>query len=263
MRRRVPPQAPERAHDRGKFLPTLREHGDLRPDRRTARLLGPSDHRDAPRAIRRGIEIAAEVADSPVSVITTRSPRCSGAHGRPLPTARIGGPDWRVSGRVLCGGHRWSTHRLRRGGRPGERRGHRIGRAHTSTSTGAGAGGRPGRGDGARRRWVPGGPRSGRPAAHLREPGAEEARRSSRASRAARPGRLYGVVAMPNTEPCPDSAAVVRHVLHLAKGRAATSTGRAITRSAARGGLWPRWPMVAPRGAHLHRRRGRGAGRRP
>jgi len=54
--------------------------------------------------------------------------------------------------------------------------------------------------------------------AHLREPGAEEAETIESGSRAAALGGYTAVVAMPNTEPCTDSAAVVRHVLHLAKG---------------------------------------------
>ncbi len=54
--------------------------------------------------------------------------------------------------------------------------------------------------------------------AHLREPGAEEAETIESGSRAAALGGYTEVVAMPNTEPCTDSAAVVRHVLHLAKG---------------------------------------------
>jgi dihydroorotase len=54
--------------------------------------------------------------------------------------------------------------------------------------------------------------------AHLREPGAEQAETIESGSRAAALGGYTAVVAMPNTEPCTDSAAVVRHVLHLAKG---------------------------------------------
>jgi aspartate carbamoyltransferase catalytic subunit len=55
------------------FLPTLREYTatyGLTAER--ARLLGPSTIVMHPGPIRRGIEIAAEVADSPVSVITTQ-----------------------------------------------------------------------------------------------------------------------------------------------------------------------------------------------
>lgn len=55
--------------------------------------------------------------------------------------------------------------------------------------------------------------------AHLREPGNEEAETVETASRAAALGGYTAVVAMPNTEPTIDCAAVVRHVLDL--GRAA------------------------------------------
>ena len=54
--------------------------------------------------------------------------------------------------------------------------------------------------------------------AHLREPGAEKAETIESGSRAAALGGYTAVVAMPNTEPCTDSAAVVRHVLDLANG---------------------------------------------
>ena len=54
--------------------------------------------------------------------------------------------------------------------------------------------------------------------AHLREPGAEEAETIETGARAAALGGYTAVVAMPNTDPAADSAAVVRHVLDLAKG---------------------------------------------
>ena len=50
---------------------------------------------------------------------------------------------------------------------------------------------------------------------HLREPGREEAETIETGSRAAALGGYTAVVAMPNTEPAIDSAAVVRHVLEL------------------------------------------------
>ena len=50
---------------------------------------------------------------------------------------------------------------------------------------------------------------------HLREPGREEAETVETGSRAAALGGYTAVVAMPNTEPAIDSAAVVRHVLEL------------------------------------------------
>ena len=53
---------------------------------------------------------------------------------------------------------------------------------------------------------------------HLREPGGEQAETIASGSRAAALGGYTAVVAMPNTEPAADSAAVVRHVLELAQG---------------------------------------------
>jgi dihydroorotase len=53
---------------------------------------------------------------------------------------------------------------------------------------------------------------------HLREPGREESETVETGSRAAALGGYTAVVAMPNTEPAIDSAAVVRHVLELGAG---------------------------------------------
>ena len=52
---------------------------------------------------------------------------------------------------------------------------------------------------------------------HLREPGREESETVETGSRAAALGGFTGVVAMPNTEPAIDSAAVVRDVLELGR----------------------------------------------
>jgi dihydroorotase len=56
---------------------------------------------------------------------------------------------------------------------------------------------------------------------HLREPGAEEAESIETGARAAALGGYTAVVAMPNTEPPADCAAVVRQVLQAAKGACA------------------------------------------
>ncbi|MEY2463149.1 MAG: dihydroorotase, partial [Acidimicrobiaceae bacterium] len=53
--------------------------------------------------------------------------------------------------------------------------------------------------------------------AHLREPGREESETVETGSRAAALGGFTSVVAMPNTEPAIDGAAVVREVLELGK----------------------------------------------
>ena len=52
---------------------------------------------------------------------------------------------------------------------------------------------------------------------HLREPGREEAETVETGSRAAALGGFTAVVAMPNTDPATDSAAVVRDVIELGR----------------------------------------------
>ncbi|MGH8998406.1 MAG: amidohydrolase family protein, partial [Acidimicrobiia bacterium] len=54
--------------------------------------------------------------------------------------------------------------------------------------------------------------------AHLREPGAEDAEDVATGARAAALGGYTAVVAMPNTDPPIDSAAVVGHILRAARG---------------------------------------------
>lgn len=56
--------------------------------------------------------------------------------------------------------------------------------------------------------------------AHLREPGDEESETIETAARAAALGGYTAVVAMPNTQPCADGAAVVADVLQRARGAA-------------------------------------------
>ena len=68
---------------------------------------------------------------------------------------------------------------------------------------------------------------------HLREPGREEAETVETGARAAALGGYTAVVAMPNTEPAIDSAAVVRQVLDLGAG--------VVLRRA-------RWPAPSPSG---------------
>jgi dihydroorotase len=69
---------------------------------------------------------------------------------------------------------------------------------------------------------------------HLRQPGGEAAETIESGSRGAARGGFTGVVAMPNTDPCMDSAAVINDVLALSrsalcevKPSAAISIGRA------------------------------------
>ena len=96
---------------------------------------------------------------------------------------------------------------------------------------------------------------------HLREPGREEAETVETGARAAALGGYTAVVAMPNTEPAIDSAAVVRQVLELGRrvvlrraggGRHHRRAGGHAAGSDGRDGR--------PRGPHLHRRRYRRPG---
>ncbi len=56
--------------------------------------------------------------------------------------------------------------------------------------------------------------------AHLRQPGKEDAETIATGARGAALGGFTAVVAMPNTDPCMDTAAVIREVLDLADGAA-------------------------------------------
>ena len=195
------------------FLPTVREYTatyGLTAER--ARLLGPSALVMHPGPVRRGIEIAAEVVDSPASVITAQV-----ANGVAVRMAVL----------YLLLGSEAPLARERqvlvRGGTVVDATGTR--RADVLVKGEVVAGCRA-------RRWAaaPAGAvvldASGCVVApglvdlhtHLREPGAEEAETIETGSRAAALGGYTAVVAMPNTDPAADSAAVVRHVLDLAKG---------------------------------------------
>ena len=98
---------------------------------------------------------------------------------------------------------------------------------------------------------------------HLRQPGREEAETVETGSRAAALGGYTAVVAMPNTEPAIDSAAVVREVLDLGAKAALCDVhvAGAITVGRAGEQLAPMAEMAAARRADLHRRRHRRAGR--
>ncbi len=96
---------------------------------------------------------------------------------------------------------------------------------------------------------------------HLRQPGREEAETVESGSRAAALGGYTAVVAMPNTEPAIDCAAVVHEVLDLG-AKAALCDVRvagAITVGRAGDRLAPIAEMAAARRAAVHRRRARRA----
>ena len=78
-------------------------------------------------------------------------------------------------------------------------------------------------------------------------PAGRRPRRSRPGSRAAALGGFTAVVAMPNTEPAIDSAAVVRQVLELGRPRrCATCTSPAPSPSAGPASGWRRWPRWPP-----------------
>jgi dihydroorotase len=81
---------------------------------------------------------------------------------------------------------------------------------------------------------------------HLRQPGREEAETVESGSRAAALGGYTAVVAMPNTEPAIDSAAVVREVLDLGAGACCdVRVAGAITKGRKGGELAPLGEMAA------------------
>ena len=87
---------------------------------------------------------------------------------------------------------------------------------------------------------------------HLRQPGKEEAETIESGSRAAALGGYTAVLAMPNTTPTIDCAAVVREVLELGTqgARATCISSGAITVGPGRGASshrWPRWPTLGVR----------------
>ena len=220
----------------------------------------------------RGVEIAAEVADLPASVITDQVRNGVAVRmavlflllgaGAELDGAacaeRAGRRTRRGPTRASSGAARWSTPTgERRADVLDRRRAHRRRRAPTSTR--------------------PAAPRCSTPAAassapglvdlhtHLREPGREEAETVETGSRAAALGGYTAVVAMPNTEPAIDSrrggprGARARPPTALLRGGVAG----AITVGRAGEQLAPDGRAGRPRGAPVHRRRHRGAGRRP
>ncbi len=78
---------------------------------------------------------------------------------------------------------------------------------------------------------------------HLRQPGREEAETIETGARAAALGGYTAVLAMPNTTPAIDGAAVVREVLELGSRRdRATCTPRARSPWGERASSSPRWP---------------------
>ena len=84
---------------------------------------------------------------------------------------------------------------------------------------------------------------------HLREPGREEAETVETGARAAALGGYTAVVAMPNTEPAIDCAAVVRQVLDLgADACCDVRGGRRHHRRPGRAASWRRWRRWPPWG---------------
>ncbi len=194
------------------FLPTLREYTatyGLTAER--ARLLSPSALVMHPGPMRRGIEIAAEVADSSVSVITAQV--ASGVAVRMAVLYLLVGSGARLARERQV---------LLRGGTvvdaTGTRRADVLVKGEVVADVGPKLGSSP-----AGAIVLDAGGCVVAPGlvdlhTHLREPGAEESETIETGARAAALGGYTAVVAMPNTEPAADSAAVISHVLDLAKG---------------------------------------------
>ncbi|MEZ5238077.1 MAG: amidohydrolase family protein [Microthrixaceae bacterium] len=77
---------------------------------------------------------------------------------------------------------------------------------------------------------------------HLRQPGMEEAETVETGARAAALGGYTAVLAMPNTNPAIDNAAVVREVLELGRSAPVEVRCSERSRSAVRASSWRRWP---------------------
>ena len=98
---------------------------------------------------------------------------------------------------------------------------------------------------------------------HLRQPGREEAETVETGARAAALGGYTAVVAMPNTEPAIDSVGTAREVLELGRpALAEVAVAGAITVGRAGERLAPMAELAALGRPAVHRRRGRGPGRR-
>ncbi len=98
--------------------------------------------------------------------------------------------------------------------------------------------------------------------AHLREPGGEEAETIETGSRAGALGGYTALVAMPNTEPACDAAAMVADVLERARGASCdVAVAGAITVGRRGERLAPMAEMAALGVTHVHRRRRVRAGR--
>ena len=214
-----------------------------------------------PGPMNRGVEIASEVADRPNAVITEQVANGVAVRmavlfmllgsGRHLAQVHRGGPMTTAPDTVLRGGR---TRRRDRRAPERRRSSPTVGSsrsARNSTATALiDAGGcivAPGLVD---------------LHTHLRQPGREEAETIETGARAAALGGYTAVLAMPNTTPPIDSAAVVREVLEL--GRAAPcdvhTTGRH-HRGPSGGAAGADGRDGRARRADLHRRRHRRAGR--
>ena len=261
-RRGLAAAAPGRAGERLVRPQPARVHGRVGSHGPPGGPAGRRRHRHAPRPhgarrrdrIRRG-------RSAPHRRHPAGHQRCGRAHGHPLPPPRRGMARRGVAMAEVTwssAAARWSTPEgLRRldvavagahGGRAGRSRSTRPAGGHSCSMPRAASIG-PGLVD---------------LHTHLRQPGREEAETVESGARAAALGGYTAVVAMPNTEPAIDSAGVARDVLAL--GRAAAGRGGGVGchhGGPGRQGAGPDGRAGRAGRAHLHRRRSRGAGRRP
>ena len=206
----------------------------------------------------RGVEIAAEVADLPnAGHHPAGRERRGRAHGGPVLAARLGRAPrgWPpMRDLVLKGGHGRRRRRLR-GGPTCVVSDGRIAAVGTDLSGARGA----------RRGGCVVAPGLVDLHTHLRQPGREEAETVETGSRAAALGGFTAVVAMPNTEPAIDYAAVVREVQELGRAAALCDVARRRChhRRPGRRAAGADGRDGRARRAAVHRRRHRRAGRPP
>ena len=241
-RRRLRAADAARAHDRE---PSSRRCASTPPSTRsTAAACGPRQVLMHPGPVNRGVELSAEVVDSPQAVITEQvaagvvvrmavlyevlAPRRAGDAATGTPRPRRSPPDGRTAARPRAGAH----------GRPARSA------APTCSTRAPGidaprdvlvrdgeiaeigapgslerAGGRRGR----RRRRPPPVPGFVDPHVHLRTPGQEHKEDLDTGTRAAAAGGFCAVLAMPNTDPVVDSAPLLRSLRDAAAPRGARS----------------------------------------
>ena len=235
-------------HERmtGSFVPSLREYATQYQI--NARRLSATQLLMHPGPVNRGVELSAEVIDSPQSLMTdqVQSGR-GGAHGRALRAAGRRRPRPPVPRRVgappppspsprepRCARRRWTAPRctpgtvLIRGAHLLDPREGLDGPGDLLVWTGVAELGAPGHARGPRRRRGGGGrgrctpfPAFVDPHVHLRTPGQEHKEDIETGTRAAAAGGFGAILAMPNTDPVVDNASILQSLRERAAARGA------------------------------------------